>query len=506
MKNKPIIIIIRDGWGYRKEKEFNATEMGENPYTRMLMEKYPNTLLDASGEAVGLPKGYQGNSEVGHMTIGAGKIFFQSLPRINKSIESGEFFKNPELSKAIENCKKNKSTFHILGLLQKEGVHAHMDHCIALIELCKKENISDVLIHIISDGRDSPVDQTLKNVKELEEIIKKIGIGKIATISGRYYAMDRDKKWDRTKVAFDCIQNGITDIIFDNINKSIEESYSKGETDEFLKPRKAIWYQGIKNNDSVVFFNFRTDRTRQLTMALIEDNFEGWERKPLNIFFVAMTEFYSPMNNKGHVAFPTEPVVNLLGEVLSKNNLKQLRISETEKYAHVTFFFNGQMEKAYEGEERILVPSPKVSTYDLKPEMSVYELGDRIVEEIKKQKYDVIITNLVNADMVGHTGVWEAILKAVKAVDDNLKKITQAGLQQNGVILILGDHGCIEEKTPELKTSHTKNKIPFIMVSNDQKLLSVKLKEGRGLQDVAPTVLKLLEINQPLEMTGEPLF
>ncbi len=506
MKNKPIIIIIRDGWGYRKEKEFNATEMGENPYTRMLMEKYPNTLLDASGEAVGLPKGYQGNSEVGHMTIGAGKIFFQSLPRINKSIESGEFFKNPELSKAIENCKKNKSTFHILGLLQKEGVHAHMDHCIALIELCKKENISDVLIHIISDGRDSPVDQTLKNVKELEEIIKKIGIGKIATISGRYYAMDRDKKWDRTKVAFDCIQNGITDIIFDNIDKSIEESYSKGETDEFLKPRKAIWYQGIKNNDSVVFFNFRTDRTRQLTMALIEDNFEGWERKPLNIFFVAMTEFYSPMNNRGHVAFPTEPVVNLLGEVLSKNNLKQLRISETEKYAHVTFFFNGQMEKAYEGEERILVPSPKVSTYDLKPEMSVYELGDRIVEEIKKQKYDVIITNLVNADMVGHTGVWEAILKAVKAVDDNLKKITQAGLQQNGVILILGDHGCIEEKTPELKTSHTKNKIPFIMVSNDQKLLSVKLKEGRGLQDVAPTVLKLLEINQPLEMTGEPLF
>ncbi len=506
MKYKPIVMIIRDGWGYRKEKEFNAAEIGENPYTKMLMEKYPNVLLDASGESVGLPKGYMGNSEVGHMTIGAGKIFFQSLPRINKSIESGEFFKNPALVQAVENCKKNKSTFHIIGLLQKEGVHAHMDHCVAILELCKRNNLSDVLVHLISDGRDSPVDQTFKNVKELEEIIKKMGVGKIASISGRYYAMDRDKKWERTKVACDCIQDGKTEITFDDIDKSIQESYTKGETDEFLKPRKASWYNGIKNNDSVVFFNFRTDRTRQLTRALIEDNFEGWERKSLDIFFVAMTEFYSPMNSKGHIAYPTEPVVNLLGEVLSKNGVKQLRISETEKYAHVTFFFNGQMEKAYDGEERILVPSPKVATYDLKPEMSVYELGDKIVEEIKKEKYDVIITNLVNADMVGHTGVWEAILKAVKAVDDNVKKVTEETLKQNGVVLILGDHGCIEEKTAELKTSHTKNKIPFILVSNDEKLRTVKLNEGKGLQDVAPTVLKLLEINKPTEMTGESLF
>lgn len=506
MKYRPIVMIIRDGWGYRKEKEFNATEIGENPYTKMLMREYPNVLLDASGESVGLPRGYMGNSEVGHMTIGAGKIFFQSLPRINKSIESGKFFKNPALVQAVENCKKNKSTFHIVGLLQKEGVHAHMDHCVALLELCKKNNLSDVLLHLISDGRDSPVDQTLKNVKELEEIIKKIGVGKIASISGRYYAMDRDKKWERTKIAYDCIHDGKTEMMFDDINKSIQESYSKGETDEFLKPRKASWYNGIKNNDSVVFFNFRTDRTRQLTMALIEDNFEGWERKPSDIFFVAMTEFYSPMNSRGHIAYPTEPVVNLLGEVLSKNGVKQLRVSETEKYAHVTFFFNGQMEKAYEGEERVLVPSPKVATYDLKPEMSVYELGDKIVEEIKKDKYEVIITNLVNADMVGHTGVWESILKAVKAVDDNVKKVTEETLKHKGVVLILGDHGCIEEKTPELRTSHTTNKIPFIIVSNNENLRSIKLKEGKGLQDVAPTVLKLLEINKPIEMTGESLF
>ncbi|MEM0201093.1 MAG: 2,3-bisphosphoglycerate-independent phosphoglycerate mutase [Candidatus Micrarchaeaceae archaeon] len=506
MEYKPIIMIIRDGWGYRKEKEFNATEIGENPYTKMLMKTYPNILLDASGEAVGLPKGYQGNSEVGHMTIGAGKIFFQSLPRINKSIESGDFFKNPVFLNAIKNCKDKKSTFHIIGLLQKEGVHAHMDHCIALIELCKREGIKNVLIHVISDGRDSSVDQTLKNIIELESIMKNKGIGKIATISGRYYAMDRDKKWDRTKLAYECIVNGKTEITFKNPEESIKDSYTKGKTDEFVEPRKLIGYEGVEDNDSVVFFNFRTDRTRQLTMSLIEDNFEGWERKAKNIFFVAMTEFYSPMNKKGHVAFPTEPVINLLGEVLSKNGINQLRISETEKYAHVTFFFNGQMEKAFEKEERILIPSPKISTYDLKPEMSVYELGDKIVEEIKKKKYDVIITNLVNADMVGHTGVWESILKAVKAVDDNVKKITKETLKQNGVVLILGDHGCIEEKTPELKTSHTKNKIPFILVSKDPKLKSIKLIENRGLQDVAPTVLKLLNIKKPEEMTGIPLF
>ena len=506
MAYKPIVMIIRDGWGYRKEKEFNAAELGETPFTKMLMATYPNTLLDASGEAVGLPEGYQGNSEVGHMTIGSGRIFFQSLPKINKAIQNGEFFKNNALLGAINNCKKNKTTLHILGLLQKEGVHAHMDHCVALLELCKREGLDNVFIHVISDGRDSPVNQTLNNLKELVGITKKLGVGKIASISGRYYAMDRDKKWDRTKTAYDCIVNAKTEITFDDPIKSIEDSYLKGDTDEFVKPRKLNNYEGVKSKDGFIFFNFRTDRTRQLTMAMIEDVFDGWERKPLDIYFVAMTEFYIPMNSRGHVAFPSEPVSNLLGDVLSEKGVTQLRISETEKYAHVTFFFDGQVEKIKPNEERILVPSPKVATYDLKPEMSVYELGDRIVEEIKKDKYDVIITNLVNADMVGHTGVWESILKAVKAVDDNVKKITEETLKHDGVVLILGDHGCIEEKTPELRTSHTKNKVPFIIVSEDPELKSIKLSENKGLQDVAPTVLKLLDIEKPEEMTGNPLL
>ncbi len=506
MVHRPIILIIRDGWGYREAKEFNATILGDTPFTKMLMQNYPNTLLDASGEAVGLPEGYMGNSEVGHMTIGAGKIFFQSLPRINKDIKNGTFFKNKTLIEAVNNCKNNKSTMHILGILQKSGVHAHMDHCIALLDLCKKEGLSDVVVHIISDGRDAPVNETANNLKILLEHIKSIGIGRIATISGRYYSMDRDKKWDRTKLAYDCIAKGETSFTFDDPINCLRECYANNETDEFIKPRKASWYCGIKKNDSVVFYNFRTDRTRQLTMSLIEANFEGWQRTPLEIYFVAMTEFYTPMDKHAHVAYPPEPVINLLGDITSQNGLLQLRISETEKYAHVTFFFNGQFEQPKKGEDRILIPSPKIATYDLKPEMSVNELGDRIVEEIKKDKYDVIITNFVNADMVGHTGVWPSILEAVKSVDNNIKKVVEATLSKDGIVLISADHGCCEDKTEAFKTSHTTNKVPFILVTNDQSLRKAKLKEGKGLQDIAPTILKLLNIEKPLEMTGESLL
>lgn len=506
MVHKPIVLIVRDGWGYRKEKAFNATEMGENPFTKELMKRYPNTLLKAAEESVGLPHGYQGNSEVGHMTIGAGRIFFQSLPRINKEIDSGEFFKNKAFLGAIENCKKHKSTLHILGLLQSKGVHAHIDHCLALLELCKRENFHDVLVHVISDGRDANVNETLNNVKVLTKRINSFGIGKVATISGRYYTMDRDKKWKRTRKAYDCIVNGVADSAFDDPIRCFEECYKKNETDEFIVPRKAAWYGGVKKNDSFIFFNFRTDRTRQLTMSMVEDKFEGWERKPLDIYFVAMTEFYSPMNKRAHIAYPNESAVNLLGQVLSKNGKKQLRISETEKYAHVTYFFNGQTEEPSLGEDRVMIPSPKVATYDLKPEMSAYKVGDRIVSEIERGKYDVIVSNFVNADMVGHTGVWEAILKAVKAVDDNVRKVVEKTLEKDGVVLILADHGCCEEKTAEFKTSHTTNLIPFVLVSNDPALKSIKLKTGKGLEDVAPTVLKLLNIQKPREMTGASLF
>ncbi len=506
MVHKPIVMIVRDGWGYRRQKAFNATEAGENPFTKELMKKYPNTLLQAAEEAVGLPPGYQGNSEVGHMTIGAGRIFFQSLPRINKEIESGKFFQNPALLGALQNCKKNRTALHILGLLQTEGVHAHMDHCLALLKLCKKENFSNVFVHVISDGRDAPVNGTLINLKILVERMDKLGIGRVATISGRYYTLDRDKKWERTRKAYDCIVDAVSDSTFNDPVRCFEECYAKSETDEFIIPQKASWYDGVKRNDSFIFYNFRTDRTRQLTMAMTEDRFEGWERKPLDIYFVAMTEFYSPMSRRVHIAYPNEPAAHLLGQVLSENGLKQLRISETEKYAHVTFFFNGQTEEPSPGEERILIPSPNVATYDLKPEMSVYEVGDRIVREIENGKYDVIIANFVNADMVGHTGVWEAILKAVKSVDDNIKKVVDKTLEKNGVVLILADHGCCEEKTEELKTSHTTNEVPFLLVSNDPTLNKIKLKPGRGLRDVAPTVLKLLNIPKPEEMTGESLF
>ena len=499
-------MIIRDGWGHRAENDFNATVIGENEFTKGLMRDYPTTLLEAAGEAVGLPKGYQGNSEVGHMTIGAGRIFFQSLPRINKAIESGEFFTNSALAGAVENCKANNSTMHIIGLLQTEGVHAHMDHCLALLELCKRKGLKDVVLHVISDGRDAPVNGTLSNLKVLEARASELGIGKIATVSGRYYAMDRDKKWERTKAAYDCIVCGTTARAFTDPDEFIEACYKSGETDEFIVPSKAVWYGGVNPNDSIIFYNFRTDRTRQLTMAILEEKFDGWERKAPAAYFVAMTEFYSPMGGNSHIAYPPQPSTNLLGDVLSQHGLKQLRISETEKYAHVTFFFNGQKEVPASGEDRILIPSPKVATYDLKPEMSVYEVGDRIVEEIRSQKYDVIITNFVNADMVGHTGVWDAILKAVKAVDDNVKKVVAETLSVGGIAMVLADHGCIEDKTESVRTSHTKNTVPFILIGNGPEIKKAKLNQGRGLQDVAPTLLKILDIPKPDEMTGSSLF
>ena len=470
------------------------------------MQNYPNTLLKASGEAVGLPDGYQGNSEVGHMTIGAGRVIYQSMVKINKSIESGEFVKNPAFLKAIENCKKNKTTLHLIGLLQKEGVHAHMDHCLALLDLCKKQGFKEVVVHVISDGRDAPVKNTANNVRILLEKLKDVGFGRIATISGRYYAMDRDKRWERTKKAYDCIVLGKADRTFTEPIKYFEDSYAKGETDEFIVPARADWYSGIKQHDSFIFYNFRTDRTRQLTRAMIEDKFEGWERKPLDILFVAMTAFYTPMNKRAMIAFGQENLTNLLGKVLADNGLRQLRISETEKYAHVTFFFNGQVEEPNKNEERILIPSPKVPTYDLKPEMSVNEIGDRLVEEIASGKYDVIVTNFVNCDMVGHTGKWDAILKAVKAVDDNVKKVVETTLKEGGVIFVFADHGNCEDVTSEWATSHTINQVPFIFVSNDSGLKTVRLKKDGGLRDVALTALKLLGIEKPKEMTGESLF
>ncbi len=499
-----VIMVIRDGWGYRKDINDNAIADTNKPNTDELMQTYPNTLLDCSGRAVGLPDGYQGNSEVGHMTIGSGRIIYQSFERINNSIQDKTFFDNDSFLAAINNAKKNNSALHLIGLFQVEGVHSHLDHLVALLDLCKKEKFENVKIHAITDGRDAPVTSSLKHIKTIEKKIKEIGFGEISTISGRFYAMDRDNRWERTQLAYECIVKAESEIEFDKTEITIKLSHGEGKTDEFIVPRKKKSYEGMADNDSIIFFNFRTDRTRQLTKAIIEDDFDGFARTKLKVFFVAMTQFYSPMNAK--VAFADIELKNLLGEVLANANKTQLRISETEKYAHVTFFFNGQLEEPFKNEERILVPSPKVATYDKKPEMSIYQVTEKLIEQIEKEKFDFIVVNLVNCDMVGHTADKYAIVKAIEAVDDCVGKIVKEGLEKNYCLLILADHGNAEDQTKEFATSHTLNPVPFIVVSNDNKLKTVKLFEGKGLKDVAPTVLDIFKLDKPKEMTGSSII
>jgi 2,3-bisphosphoglycerate-independent phosphoglycerate mutase len=501
---RKVILVIRDGWGHRDEPADNAILAAHPPNTERLMREYPHTLIRASAEAVGLPSGYQGNSEVGHMTIGSGRIIYQSLERINQSIRDKSFFSIREFNEAIDSCIRHKSQLHLIGLLQVEGVHSHITHLFALLDLCKLRGFSDVCIHAITDGRDSPVTDSVKHLASLKEKLSNIGFGRIATISGRYYSMDRDKRWERTKMAYECIVRGIADDPFDDVIDKVKDSHNNGETDEFIVPMKAEWYQGIKDNDSIIFFNYRTDRPRQLTQAIVERGFEGWERTPLRVFFVAMTQYYVPMNAR--VAFKDEKIANILGETVAGHNLKQLRISETEKYAHVTFFFNCQTEVAFRGEDRIMISSPRVATYDLKPEMSVYEVANKLVENINAGKYDMIVTNLVNGDMVGHTGISEAIHKAVLAVDEALGRIVEAGLKSGYTLLVFGDHGNAEDQTPEWRTSHTLNPVDFIVVSGEEGLKKCRLRAGKGLQDVAPTVLKLMGLPQPREMTGESII
>jgi len=492
--NEKVVLIIRDGWGHRNEVSGNTIKKSKTPINDNLIKNYPNILLKASGLAVGLPKGYQGNSEVGHLTIGSGRIVDQSLVRINKSIKNGDFFKKKEFLESINNCKKNNSNLHIVGLLQKEGVHAHIDHLKALLKLCKKEKFFNIYLHIITDGRDAPPTQGRNYLKEL---IDNLEFGQIATISGRYYAMDRDKRWNRTKKAYRAIVEGVSQNKFLDPYLELIKCYKNKETDEFIIPRARFDYKGIKNNDSIIFYNSRTDRTRQLTQAIIEDDFIGWKRNRLNVFFVAMTEYYKPMN--ALVAFKDQENKNLLGEVLSNHNKKQLRISETEKYAHVTFFFNGQKEISFHEEKRIMIPSPKVKTYDKKPEMSIYKIKNKLIKEIKKD-YDFILINLVNCDMVGHTGNKEATQKAVEVVDNVVGKIIEMGINNNYVILITADHGNAEDQTKKWQTSHTTNPVPFILVSNKTE---IKLKKEGELQDIAPTILYLMGIKKPKEMMGK---
>ncbi|MCC7574049.1 2,3-bisphosphoglycerate-independent phosphoglycerate mutase [Candidatus Woesearchaeota archaeon] len=502
VKNK-VILVIRDGWGFRSSKNDNAIASSDTPNTDFLMKKYPNVLVNASGEAVGVPKGYQGNSEVGHMTIGSGRIILQSLERINNSIRDKSFFSNSEFLGAINNCKKHGSSLHIAGLLQEEGVHSHISHLFALLDLCESQNFRDVKLHLFTDGRDSPVTHSLVLVRKVKRKLVSLGFGVIVSVSGRYYAMDRDKRWDRTRKVYDCVVLGKASD-FDDVESYIKLSHGAGVTDEFIVPGKLKGYAGFGKDDSFIFFNFRTDRTRQLTRAIVEPFFGGWFRCRKKVFFVGMTQYYKGMNAR--IAFNEQVLSGLLGGVVAGNGLKQLRISETEKYAHVTFFFNGQVEKPFRGERRILVPSPRVATYDLKPEMSAFEVTSSLVREIDRQEFDFVVVNLVNGDMVGHTGVVSAIKKGVEAVDSCVGSIVSHGLKNGYDLLILADHGNAEDQTPAWRTSHTVNPVPFIFVSDNPDFKNVKLLKGKGLRDVAPTVLSLLGLPKPDEMTGESII
>lgn len=506
-------LIILDGWGISNCKKYNAIEQANIQNFRRLLEIYPNTALRANGLDVGLPEGQMGNSEVGHLNIGAGRIVYQDLTRITRDIQNGDFFKNEALVYALEKAKTEGKALHIMGLLSDGGVHSHITHLYALLEMAKRFNLPHVYIHVFLDGRDTPPANALVYIKELEEKILELNTGKIATVSGRYYAMDRDKRWERTEQAYNAIVLG-EGVKADSAVKAVEASYILKETDEFVRPTVIIDSKGepvgtVKEGDSIIFFNFRPDRARQLTKAFVDKDFEGFKRKKgyFRVYFVCMTRYDDEIRDV-KVAYEPEIIKNTLGEIISRNKMKQLRIAETEKYAHVTYFFNGGEEKPFPGEDRILIPSPKVPTYDLKPEMSAYEVTETVIEKINNKEYDFIVLNYANPDMVGHTGNYEAAVKAVEFVDDCLNKVITAIDEQNGTAIIVSDHGNCEQmayyETGEPYTAHSSNKVPFILVS--RKLKDCRLREGGILADIAPTILDIFAIEKPEEMTGSSLI
>ena len=499
---KPLVLMILDGFGYNPEDYGNAIHAADKKNIDKLFSSNPKTLIGASGMDVGLPDGQMGNSEVGHTNIGAGRIVYQELTRITKSIADGDFFSNDAFLSAVENCKQNGSALHLMGLLSNGGVHSHNSHLYGLLELAKKNGLEKVYVHCFMDGRDVPPTSGKDFIVELENRMKEIGVGKIATVMGRYYAMDRDNRWERVGKAYDAMVKGEG-----NQNPcpvdTMEKSYADGVTDEFVIPTVCAKEGAISANDSVIFFNFRPDRAREITRTLVDPEFTGFARELFPLTFVCMTQYDATMPNV-RVAFKPQSLKNTFGEYISNKGLKQLRIAETEKYAHVTFFFNGGVEKTYEGEDRALINSPKVATYDLQPQMSAYEVTDELLSRIASDKYDVIILNYANCDMVGHTGVFEAAVKAVEAVDDCVGKIVDAVLAKGGACLITADHGNADkmyEPDGSPFTAHTTNPVPFVVVGYD-----CKLREGGRLADIAPTMLDILGLPQPAEMDGKTLI
>ncbi|MDK2808824.1 MAG: 2,3-bisphosphoglycerate-independent phosphoglycerate mutase [Clostridiales bacterium] len=511
MSKKPTVLMILDGYGLNSETKANAIAEANTPVMDKLMKDYPFVKGYASGLAVGLPDGQMGNSEVGHLNMGAGRVVYQELTRITKEIEDGDFFQNEALLTAINNCKEKNSDLHLFGLLSDGGVHSHNTHMYGILELAKRQGLSNVYLHAFLDGRDTPPASGKDFVIKAEEKMQEIGVGKVATVMGRYYVMDRDNRWDRVEKAYSALVYG-EGVTADSAAEAVAQSYEKGENDEFVLPTVVLEngqpVATVKNNDSVIFYNFRPDRAREITRTFCMDDFDGFERKTGRIAttFVTFSEYDVTIPNK-IVAFHKVEIKNTFGEYLAACGKTQLRTAETEKYAHVTFFFNGGIEEPNKGEERILVKSPKVATYDLQPEMSAYQVAENLVNAIRSDKYDVIIVNFANPDMVGHTGIENAAIKAIEAVDECVGKAVEALLSVNGQMFICADHGNAEQLvdyvTGEPFTAHTTNPVPFILVNYDS---AYTLKEGGRLADIAPTLLEMMGLDKPVEMTGESLL
>ena len=511
MSKKPTVLMILDGYGLNPNCEHNAVCEGKTPVMDQLMSQCPFVKGQASGMYVGLPDGQMGNSEVGHMNMGAGRVVYQELTRITKSIQDGDFFRIPEFLTAVENCKKHDSALHLFGLVSDGGVHSHLTHIYGLLELAKRNGLKKVYVHCFLDGRDTPPESGKGYVEQLEEKMKELGVGEVASVMGRYYAMDRDKRWDRVELAYRALTKGEGNEAA-SASAGIQASYDDGKPDEFVIPfvvkKDGKPVAVISDHDSVIFFNFRPDRAREISHAFLDDTFEGFSReKKLELVYVCFTDYDETIEHK-LVAFKKETITNTFGEYLAAHGKKQLRLAETEKYAHVTFFFNGGVEEPNEGEDRILVPSPKeVATYDLKPEMSAPMVCDKLVEAIGSGKYDVIIVNFANPDMVGHTGVESAAVKAIETVDACVGRAVEAVKAADGVMFICADHGNAEQlvdyETGEPYTAHTTNPVPFILVNADA---SLGLREGGALCDIVPTLIDLMGMEQPKEMTGKSLL
>jgi len=502
---KPIALIIMDGFGISAQTVGNAVASARKPNLDRLMQKYPYTTIAASGLAVGLPKGQMGNSEVGHLNLGAGRVVYQDYTRISLAVEENKLRENPVLIEVMDKARANAKKQHFLGLLSDGGVHSHNTHLYALLELAKEMGLKDVYVHAVLDGRDVPPKSALTYFQELDSKMRTIGIGKVATVAGRYYTMDRDKRWDRVEQGYRAMTEGIG-YRAGTPEQAVTDGYDRGESDEFLKPTIVDQQGLIEDGDCIIFFNFRPDRAREITRAFVDPDFGEFERANIKVNFVCMTQYDATIN--APVAYAPQNLDDTLGEIISRAGLKQLRIAETEKYAHVTYFFNGGKETPNTGEDRVLIPSPKVATYDLQPEMSAYQVTDTVIERIRSGNYHLIILNFANPDMVGHTGILEAAVKAVETVDSCVSRVVEEILAQGGAVLLIADHGNAEKmidlETGQPHTAHTTNPVPFVLILNDGK--EHQLREGGNLADVAPTILDLMGIPEPMAMTGKSLI